>query len=41
MEDAEENVQDIIKELQTIINIERKRKITQEMQELGSGLLEK
>jgi len=43
MEDAKENAQEIMKELKVIINLERKRKITQEMQELasGSGLLEK
>ena len=43
MEDAKENALEIIKELKTMINIERKRRITQEMQELasGSGLLEK
>lgn len=42
MEDAGDNAQEIMKELKMIINTERKRKITQEMQELasGSGLLE-
>jgi len=36
------NAQDIIEELNRAINAERKRKITQEMQELaaGAGLLE-
>ncbi len=37
MEDAKDNAEEIIKELKMLINIERKRKITQEMQELASG----
>jgi F-type H+-transporting ATPase subunit gamma len=42
MEEAKENADDIIEELRQVINIERKRKITQQMQELaaGSGLLD-
>lgn len=41
MQEAEENAEEIIEELTFVINAERKRKITQEMQELaaGSGLL--
>jgi F-type H+-transporting ATPase subunit gamma len=41
MEEAKDNAEDIIEELRRIINSERKRKITQEMQELaaGAGLL--
>lgn len=42
MQDAEDNAEEIIRELHQVINNERKRKITQEMQELatGSGLLD-
>jgi len=41
MEEAKENAEEIIEELQHVINAERKRKITQEVQELaaGAGLL--
>jgi len=43
MQEAKDNAEDIVEDLTQIINKERKRKITQEMQELaaGSGLLEK
>lgn len=43
MEEAKDNADDIIVELNQVINTERKKKITSEMQELatGSGLLEK
>lgn len=43
MQEAEENAEEIIEELTFVINAERKRKITQEMQELatGSGLLDR
>jgi len=37
MHEAEDNAEEIIEELKLIINKERKRKITQEMQELASG----
>jgi F-type H+-transporting ATPase subunit gamma len=37
MQEAKDNAQDIIEELQQTLNNERKRKITQEMQELASG----
>jgi len=37
MQDAKDNAEDIVEELNRIINTERKRKITQEMQELASG----
>jgi len=37
MEDAKGNAQEIIEDLQNIINTERKKKITQEVQELASG----
>ncbi len=42
MEEAKENASEIIEELQQVINVERKRKITQEVQELaaGAGLLD-
>jgi F0F1-type ATP synthase gamma subunit len=42
MEEAKENADDIIEELRQVINTERKRKITQQMQELaaGAGLLD-
>lgn len=42
MEEAKENADDIIEELSQVINIERKKKITQQMQELaaGAGLLD-
>jgi F-type H+-transporting ATPase subunit gamma len=42
MEEAKENADDIIEELSQVINTERKRKITQQMQELaaGAGLLD-
>jgi F-type H+-transporting ATPase subunit gamma len=42
MQEAEDNAEDIIAEVQAVLNQERKRKITQEMQELasGSGLLD-
>ncbi|MDF1518975.1 MAG: F0F1 ATP synthase subunit gamma [Brevefilum sp.] len=41
MQEAKDNAEEIIEELRRIINSERKRKITQEMQELaaGAGLL--
>lgn len=43
MQEASENAEEIIEELIRVINAERKRKITQEMQELAvsAGLLEK
>lgn len=43
MEEANDNTEEIIDELRMVINRERKRKITKEMQELaaGAGLLEK
>jgi len=43
MQEAKENAEDIIEELNSVINLERKRKITQQMQEqaAGSGLLDK
>lgn len=43
MQEAKENAEDIIEELNGVINLERKRKITQQMQEqaAGSGLLDK
>lgn len=37
MQEAEDNAEEIIEELQQSINTERKRKITQEIQELASG----
>lgn len=37
MQNAEDNAKDIIEELKQVINQERKRKITQEIQELASG----
>lgn len=37
MQEAKDNAQEIIEDLQQTINNERKRKITQEMQELASG----
>lgn len=37
LQEAEDNTEEIIEELKTVINTERKRKITQEMQELASG----
>ena len=37
MQEAEDNAEEIIAELQQVLNQERKRKITQEMQELASG----
>ena len=37
MEEAKDNADEIIEELQGVINTERKRRITQEMQELASG----
>ena len=37
MQEAKNNAEEIIEELNQVINIERKRKITQEMQELASG----
>jgi F-type H+-transporting ATPase subunit gamma len=42
MQEASENAEEIIEELVRVVNAERKRRITQEMQELavGSGLLE-
>lgn len=42
MEEAKENADDIIEELRRVVNTERKRKITQQMQELaaGAGLLD-
>ncbi len=42
MEEAKDNTEEIIEELQQVINTERKRKITQQMQELaaGAGLLD-
>ena len=42
MQEASDNSEDIIEELTRLINMERKRKITQEMQELavGAGLLD-
>ncbi len=42
MQEASENAEEIIEELVRVINAERKRKITQEMQELavGAGLLD-
>ena len=42
MEEAKENADEIIGELQQVINTERKRQITQQMQELaaGAGLLD-
>ena len=42
MREAKDNAEDIMEELQRVINTERKRKITQQMQELaaGAGLLE-
>ena len=42
MQDAKDNAEEIIEELRQIINSERKRKITQQMQELaaGAGLLD-
>lgn len=43
MEEAQQNTEEIIEELSQVINTERKRKITQAMQELavGAGLLDK
>lgn len=43
MEEAQENAEEIINEMNQIINTERKKRITKEMQELaaGAGLLEK
>jgi len=42
MEEAKDNAEDIIEELRRVINSERKRQITQQMQELaaGAGLLD-
>lgn len=42
MEEAQENAEEIINEMNQIINIERKNRITQQMQELaaGAGLLD-
>lgn len=42
MQEAEENAEEIIQDLTRVINTERKRKITQQMQELaaGAGLLD-
>lgn len=42
MQDAKDNAEDIIEELDQVVNAERKRKVTQEMQELASsaGLLD-
>jgi len=42
MEEAQENAEEIIKEMTQIINTERKKQITQQMQELaaGAGLLD-
>lgn len=42
MEEAQKNAEDIVEELNQIIQTERKRKITQDMQELavGSGLID-
>lgn len=37
LQDAEENAEDIIQDLKTLINTRRKNRITQEMQELASG----
>ncbi len=37
MQEAEENAEEIMADLQQVLNKERKRKITQEMQELASG----
>jgi len=37
MQEAEDNAEEIMEDLQQILNKERKRKITQEMQELASG----
>ncbi|MEA3327228.1 MAG: F0F1 ATP synthase subunit gamma [Chloroflexota bacterium] len=37
LQEAEDNAEEIIEELKSVINTERKRKITQEMQELASG----
>jgi F-type H+-transporting ATPase subunit gamma len=37
MQEAKDNADDIIEELRRVINAERKRKITQEMQELAAG----
>jgi len=37
MQEAKNNAEDIIEDLKQVINTERKRKITQEMQELASG----
>lgn len=37
MEEAKDNAEEIIKELNIDINVQRKKKITQEMQELSSG----
>lgn len=43
MQEAQDNAEEIIEELEQIINAERKKQITQEMQELatGAGLLDK
>jgi F-type H+-transporting ATPase subunit gamma len=43
MQEASENAEEIIEDLVRVLNAERKRKITQEMQELavGAGLLER
>jgi F0F1-type ATP synthase gamma subunit len=42
MQEASENAEEIIEELVRVLNAERKRKITQEMQELAvsAGLLD-
>jgi len=37
LQEAEDNAGEIIEELKSVINTERKRKITQQMQELASG----
>jgi F0F1-type ATP synthase gamma subunit len=42
MQEAKNNAEEIIEDLQQVINAERKRKITQDIQELASaaGLLD-
>jgi F0F1-type ATP synthase gamma subunit len=37
MQEAKNNAEEIIEDLYRVINTERKRRITQEMQELASG----
>jgi F-type H+-transporting ATPase subunit gamma len=42
MQEAKDNADELLQELRSVINTERKRKITQQMQELavGAGLLD-